>query len=108
MTLAPPRAAAEDGYFRGLHNFPKHFYAEALKLKIGEISAPILRDKAIHLFELMDRKTYGSAPASYKQHLTSRLRRENELFFLSSQLEALKKTSEIHILTTKRSEALTK
>lgn len=89
---------AGDLDYRGIHNFPPVFYNKVKSLKVGEISPPFFRNGAIHLFELMDRKTFHAAPASYRLHLKSRLRRQREMKFLAAQLEDLKKRATIKIL----------
>jgi len=82
---------AGDLDFRGVNGFPEDIYATAIKLKMKEVSAPMEKEGAFHFIQLLDKKSYTEAPATYVEYLRARIRKENEERFLSETLSRLKK-----------------
>jgi len=88
---------AGDLDYQGAHSLPTPYYTLVTALKPNEVSKPLYRDGAIHLFKLEDRKSLSQIPASYRQFLRSEIRKEKEFKFLKAQLGSLKKRAKIRI-----------
>lgn len=81
---------AGDLDFRGAKNLPDAIISAALMLKVGEISPPVQTQSGIHFIELLDKKNFADAPASYKEYLRGKLvaeRRENYFQKLFADLQ---------------------
>ena len=58
----------QDTVYHGLGDLPDPIYASTLKLKKGQYSS-VETDTGVHLVQLMGRKKFSSAPASYIEFL---------------------------------------
>lgn len=88
---------AGDLDFRGVENLPAFLYQPALKLKKGEVAGPFFEEKTWHYIELIDKKSFDSAPATYVEFLRGRERNGRTEAFLRTELERLRKSAVIHV-----------
>jgi parvulin-like peptidyl-prolyl isomerase len=82
---------------RGADALPPPIYQAALKLKKGEISAPIEFQNAYHLIQLTDRKTFDQAPVTYQEYLKHEIQSARTRDFLNRSLDELKRSAQIEI-----------
>jgi peptidyl-prolyl cis-trans isomerase C len=81
--------------FRGAHNLPETFYEAVKGLKKGEVSKPIEMQGSTHLFQMIEVKEFGDAPAAYLQYLRVKLRHQRTERYLASLLQELSRTAKI-------------
>jgi parvulin-like peptidyl-prolyl isomerase len=81
--------------FRGAHNLPEAFYDVVKNLKKGEVSQPVEIQGAWHLFQMVESKDFGEAPAAYLQFLRVKLRNHRTERYLASLLQELSRTAKI-------------
>ncbi len=72
------------------------FYSDSLpRLKKGEVSSPVFSNGAFHLVQLLDRKSFSDAPASYHTQLEAQIQKEREIALITKRLEHLRDQAKV-------------
>jgi peptidyl-prolyl cis-trans isomerase C len=89
---------AGDLDFRGYQTLPKFLYDPGIQLKKGAIIGPIGEQNTFHWIQLIDRKEFSSAPATYLDSIKEKVKRQRTDALLMNSLHKLKDEASIQVI----------